>query len=219
MSSKSALAVVVAALTTVFLAFLKQTYWAVLVDLAFGHIAKMFGVERATMIALAAPYIVAFAAALVIVIVAYQIGLRDRSLKPAFEIIFDPNDKAFMSSSNERTRYFIGLKILTSHTIDSPNIWALNSPFTDRVFKQIYDNNHPSGNVRIYNGGALDPKVTEIIELFSLRSREYLDMEDKTNPLAIIQQFTLEARGRDVPPVKQKFEYDPNKFPMIRKLP
>jgi hypothetical protein len=43
----------------------------------------------------------------------------------SFEIIYNPNDEHFVKPlSDKTTRYSVGLRILTSHSIDYPNIRA-----------------------------------------------------------------------------------------------
>jgi hypothetical protein len=218
MSSKSALAICVAALTAVILAFLKETYWAALVDTVFDTTAHLFGVERAKMMATAAPFVIAITAAWVIIMVTYQLGMRDRTLKPEFDFIYDAHDPRFVKAEKHKTTYFVGLKIKARRTIDAPSVLAADNPFTERVIHGRGAPSGPSGYFFVYRGGALDPDVTETVELFDLPFFENLPKE-RTDILRQVQTFTLEARGRDARPVTAVFEYNPRETPMIRKLP
>jgi hypothetical protein len=139
---------------------------------------------------------------------------------PAFEFVYDPANPRWVSADSQKTRYCIGLRILSRQTIDHPNIWALEGPFTKRIFSRIAKEINPAGAVMIYSGGAIDPSVTEPIELFGLpTSKQYLAIKGPDDPLRSVQRFTLEARGRHCEPVRAQFEYDPDRTPMIRMLP
>jgi hypothetical protein len=121
-----------------------------------------------------------------------------------------------------KTVYYVGLHITSIRTIFHPSIRAISGPFTDRVIGPHHwrhrGGDHPTGHaVVIYEGGAIDPNVTESVELFELPFRDHLP-RDETDLLRKIQTFTLEARCRDAKPCFAKFEYDPDKYPMIRLL-
>jgi hypothetical protein len=68
----------------------------------------------------------------------------------------------------------------------------------------------------LYQGGAIDPDVTEPIELFDLPLRENLPKYEDF--MQNVYTFTLEARCRDAKPCTAEFEYDPKNTPMIRRL-
>ena len=138
----------------------------------------------------------------------------------AFEFVYDPNDDRFFKRDDRKDIYRVGLHILASQTIDFPNVRAIDSPFTERVIRPRHDNKpHPIGAVQIYMGGALDPECLELVDLCDLPPhRKYLRIENEKDPLAHVQTFTLEARGRNVRPVTATFEYDPERLPMIRKI-
>lgn len=149
-----------------------------------------------------------------------EIKLRNEREAKKFEFVFDENDPRFVRTENQKTCYFIGLHILSRETIDFPNIWALHSEFTERIFAKHYmgARHHASRAVQIYKGGAIDPDHTEIIELLDLpTSKKWLNAP-LNDPLRSVQKFTLQARGRNCKPVAQDFEFDPDKTPMIRML-
>jgi hypothetical protein len=145
-----------------------------------------------------------------------EIKRRDEREAKKFEFVFDPNDRRFVRTNYQKTSYFFGLHILAKETIDSPNVWALDSEFTRMTFARKFMSTHASRNVLIYSGGAIDPDHTEIIEMYALPSeKKWLG---ERSPLCSTYRFTLQARGRNCKPVDQEFEYDPDKTPMIRML-
>jgi hypothetical protein len=143
----------------------------------------------------------------------------------SFEILYDPHDSRFVRSLNGGFRYFICLHILADRSVRSPNIRALESEFTERVFAPKHhprDRAYFHGPVQIYSGGQLDPDDREFIELCDLPAREYLDtleLRRGDNPLRRTQRFILEARGEHARVVRVEFEYNPHQTPMIRMLP
>jgi hypothetical protein len=150
----------------------------------------------------------------------YERQLSDALNKPepAFEFIFDPMEP-WVRTDSVKTMYYVGLRILSPQTVDHPNVMALASPFTERVFAEMGREASAAGDLRIYQGGALDPSVTEPISLFGLpNNRKYLRIQDPNDVLQKMQRFTLEARGRRCVPVRAEFEYDPGATPMITML-
>jgi hypothetical protein len=69
----------------------------------------------------------------------------------------------------------------------------------------------------MYEGGAIDPDVTEMIGLFDLPFRENLS-KDENDLLRAKQTFVLEGRCRHSKPCFAEFEYDPDQIPMISLL-
>ena len=72
--------------------------------------------------------------------------------RPPFEILFDHLDSQFVERlEHGGFRYFAALHILAPHTVNSPNVWALRSPFTQRIILPYHGANptHPAGNVQI----------------------------------------------------------------------
>jgi hypothetical protein len=146
-----------------------------------------------------------------------EIKLRDEREAKKFEFVFDQTDRRFVRTKKEKTSYFFGLHILAKETIDFPNVWALDSEFTQITFARRFMQSHPSRDVQIYKGGAIDPDHTEIIEMWEFpNEKKWIDAR---SPLRSAYRFTLQARGRHCKPVDQEFEYDPDKTPMIRILP
>jgi hypothetical protein len=202
----------VAVLATLFALLLwqlfKETSWALTLEATLEHFAEWIGIPRPTLVAAAFPFVLAIAAMWVLAWASYSLGLRDRALKAEFEFVYDPNDPRFVKVGPHKTTYFVGLRIKAQRTIDSPSVLALDGPFTERVIRGAGASLGPPGYFFLYRGGALDPEVTETIELFDLPFSENLPKEE-TDLLRHTQTFTLEARGRDARPVTAVFEYNP----------
>lgn len=219
MSSRPAVVVLVAILGGLLWLFLKETYWAIAMETAIERFADWLGMSRPAMVAAATPYVLALAAASTVVWAAYSVGARDRHLKPEFEFVFSQTDPRFVRNESERTIYSVGLHITAQRTIDWPSVRAHEGPFTNRVIASAHPGiAAPPGYVGICEGGALDPEVTQIIELFDLPRYENLNRRDEKDLLGRAHNFTLEARGRDARPVIAMFEYDPRNVPMVRRL-
>jgi hypothetical protein len=93
MANKSALALLYAALGVVIYVFLRETSWSVIVDFTMDQLAVFFAVERAKMIANAAPYVITVLLAGFLLAIAYQLGSHERaSFRPEADI---DADKAF----------------------------------------------------------------------------------------------------------------------------
>jgi hypothetical protein len=70
-----------------FLAVLRETYWAVMVDWVFDHLGQYLGIERARIIAVATPFLFAGTAALVLIYAAYRFGAYERvSFEPTPDV-------------------------------------------------------------------------------------------------------------------------------------
>jgi hypothetical protein len=95
-SNKTGMAVLFAALVAVFVVFLRETYWAIVVDWVFDYLASYLGVGRAKMLATAAPFAVALIAAGVIVGTAYKIGLREKSFRAVLTVLYEENNPAYV---------------------------------------------------------------------------------------------------------------------------
>jgi hypothetical protein len=76
MSNRSALAVLYAAISVVIFVFIRETSWSVIVDFTMDQLAGWLGVERAKMIANAAPYVITLILTGFLLTVAYQLGLN-----------------------------------------------------------------------------------------------------------------------------------------------
>src|SRR6266446_4178132 len=128
-------------------------------------------------------------------------GELDALSSSSFEVLYDPTDPKFAQSLNGGTRYSICLHVLGTKSIDNPNIRALASEFTTRVFVPEH---HPKNvpyihgrPVPIYEpvGGRLDPDDREFIKLCDLPDYRFLNKEHGHSPLLRVQRFMLEARG------------------------
>jgi hypothetical protein len=131
-------------------------------------------------------------------------GLRRELEGRSLEIVYDAND----------------LRILGQQTVDFPNILVLDGAFSRRLIKPYFSHvDSPLGLTKIYQGGALDPHVLELVNLCELpNERKFISLKGTDDPLAGRQTFVVEARGRNLTPITSRFEYDPNRYPMIRKL-
>jgi hypothetical protein len=216
MGGKSIIALLVPAFAALLWALVKDTYVAVAIEEATGQVAEYLRIPRAAMIAAATPYILALGVISATAVTAYQLGTRDRQLKPAFEFVYDENNPHWVQTGLPgHMYYFIGLHILSPRTVDFPKVWMLKGPLTQRLFAP----EHPSGSWQIYQGAALDPGVTESVKLFNLPpERKFLNLRYDDDPIGSRQIFTLEARGRNCKAVTADFEYDPDKTPMVRML-
>jgi hypothetical protein len=194
----------------------RETYLSVVVDEIITHLANRVGVERPRMMAAIAPFVIYGSVAAAAIYGAFRLGVHERSLKPPFEFIFD---KTFVKKDSYKDIYSVGLHIKSKKTILFPTVRAHKSPFTDTIIADYHLNMDAAGSTIVYSppGGAIDPTVTEPIELCALPFRENFP-PNKTHVLHGVQRFTLEARCRDAPPYTAEFEYDPDKTPMIRLL-
>jgi hypothetical protein len=216
MRSKSVVVLLAVLAGTALAALLKDTVLAIAIEEATSRVADWLGVPRAQMIAAVTPYVLAFGVASAVAVASYHLGMRDRAQKPAFEFIFDHSQQWVQTDHPQRISYLFGLHVLAPQTVDFPNVWMLKSPLTKRLF----DPEHASGGHVLYKGGAIDPDVTEPIQLFDLPpNRKFINLRYEGDPLGSRQTFVLEARCRHYKPVQAKFEYDPDKVPMIRMLP
>jgi hypothetical protein len=224
MYSKSAFGVLAAALTAIFIVFLRETYWAVLVDIATDHLAEYLGIERAKMIAAAAPFVVAFMAASVVVAATYRLGMRDRALKPKIEILYDPTDINYVRPITglygpTGEFYSIGINNKGSATIYDITLRALDSWFSRTIIFASQNEGHSTQSHRpvlITHRDALHPHAPEPVQLFGLNYHS-----DNSHPDYItntVQRFTLEITARDSLTVREEFEYDPKARPMLRML-
>jgi hypothetical protein len=154
--------------------------------------------------------------AVFIVILLYSINQILKQSKPAFELLYEPNDLRFVRSRETHTKYYIGLHVLSEKSIDNPNVRALEGRFANEVLA-IAHGARSWGNVPIYSGGRLDPDDLEIFELVGLPNHDHLPTE-ADNVLVQSSRFTLEARGAHSRVARAEFEYDPEQIPMIRRL-
>jgi hypothetical protein len=224
-SSKSTFAVLIAALAAIFLAFLKETYWFVLIELAFDHLASFLGVEKAQMIAGAAPYVVSALAASVIVTVAYRVGVRDRVLKPSLEILYDPTDPNYMRPVTSlygptAERYSIGVLNKGNATLYDVTVRALDSWFTQEAIAPSHTLSPPIGShkpVCVFQKDELHPHSSDFAELTGIAYQSASSHQEYI--FNTVQRFTLEALARDTPAIRREFEFDPKARPMVRMLP
>jgi hypothetical protein len=167
-----------------------------------------------------AAFVIAACVAIIVTALRFRADKLARRPAAAFEIVFDPHNEQFVKREENKTLYRIGLHILSQLTVDFPNILIIDSPFTERLFGALYGAaGQPIGAVRIYQGGALDSDVLELIYLFELpNERRFITLKGKDDPLGGIQTFTVQARGRHCRPVDALFEYNPDRTPMIRML-
>jgi hypothetical protein len=132
--------------------------------------------ERAQMVAAAAPFVIALMASSVVVSVAYKLGVRDRNLKPALVLLFKENDPAYVRPlrglhDQYGEFYSIGVLNKSSMTLTNVLVRALDSHFTQAIIAPARF--HPRdlhyykrGPVKIYEFESLHPGAGEIIELF-----------------------------------------------------
>jgi hypothetical protein len=134
-----------------------------------------------------------------------------------FELVYDADDERFVKKEENKTLYRVGLHVLGNQTIDLPNILVFDSPFTERIIAPIHSRaGSPVGSIRIYQGGALDPDVLELIDLCELpNERKFLNVKNESGPLGHAHTFIVEARARHCKPVPATFRYDPGQFPMV----
>jgi|ERR1700730_11650547 hypothetical protein len=219
MRSKPAVAVLSAILAGLLWVFLKETYWAVVIETATERFAEWLGIPRPAIMAAVAPFVLAFASASAVAWAAYALGVQERKMKLPLEFVYLPNDEKFVKKLEHKTRYFVGLHVISPKTVHFPSVRAIRGAFTDRVIEPHHGpgGSYLEGAVSIYTGGAIDPGVTEPIALFELPHRENLP-KDETDLLRNKQTFTIEARCRDAKPCFATFEYDPDKSPMIRRI-
>src|SRR5262249_24890958 len=156
------IAILVPLLATFLWALLRDTYISIAIEEATEKAATWLGIPRADMIAAATPYVLAMGVISATAVTAYHLAIRERTLKPAFEFLYDESSLKYVRADPQATSYYFGLRVLADRTLDSPNVWVLESPFAERMFVHGLTQPHPTG-VQIYTGGALDPGVTEPI--------------------------------------------------------
>jgi hypothetical protein len=193
----------------------RETGWALTIETAVDKVAHAAGMERPEMIAAATPYIIAIAAAYGLLILGVRLGEQNRKNRPDFGIEFDAADDRFVDVLTDRVRYFVGLRNASDQTIMLPSMRAHNSEFTNQILSECdpYNWGQPVGAMIIYAGGAIDPGGMELIELFSLSN----DQTSHGELLLEEHRFTLETRGRNAKSLCVEFEYNPEKFPRIKK--
>jgi hypothetical protein len=196
--------------------FLKETSWAIAVEASLEELAHVLGIEKAKMVATIST-IVAFGT-VVYAIGAVGYGLRAWQQKrvPDFDIEFVSTNSDFVTISEDRVHYFIRLRNMSERTIAWPSIRAHNSLFANQILTEIdpYSWGQPTGAMLIYVGGAIDPKAWEFIKLFDV---PYDMMVHENAAIATKHRFTLEARGQNAETLEVDFEYDPSKFPRLKK--
>jgi hypothetical protein len=71
--------------------------------------------------------------------------------------------------------------------------------------------------MHVFIASVLDPDALELIRLFDLPTEARFIRPDHADLLSHPHRFTLEVRGRDAKTCSIDFEYDPARFPRLRK--
>jgi hypothetical protein len=140
-----------------------------------------------------------------------------RGGKPDFDVVFVPSDKRFVAVDRHMIRYSIALWNRTAHTIAWPSIRVHDTAFAMQILTAVdpYNWSQPVGARYIFVGGAINPNALEFVPLFDLPTDDRFFRHPDL--LSARHRFTLEAHGRDAKTLLVDFEYDPAKFPRIRK--
>jgi len=216
---KSVLLALGAILLTAVIATFNQVYWTIIVDWSLDVLAALIGMERANMTAWLTPYVITFAAAVLMLYAAFRAGQMERSAKPTLEILYDIEDFRFIRQNGDFTRYFVALRINGHKSAQSPSIRAIESDFTTLVIAvahRVIGTPFPRGNVTIQEWGVIHPGSVEFVELFGLPDDP---ITDEINLMGRTYRFHLQARARDEQTVTVEFEYDPQAWPKIRVVP
>jgi hypothetical protein len=89
MGSKSVITLLVALFGVFAWSLLKETYFAIAIEEATERAAELLEIPGANMIAAATLLILTFGAGAIVAVTSYRLGARDRSLRPAFEFLYD----------------------------------------------------------------------------------------------------------------------------------
>jgi hypothetical protein len=157
MGSKSVITLLVALFGVFAWSLLKETYFAIAIEEATERAAELLEIPGANMIAAATLLILTFGAGAIVAVTSYRLGTRDRSLRPAFEFLYDESSTKFVRNIEQRTDYFFRLHILSPTTVDAPNVWMRSSPFAERMYSNNNEPMHPSG-VKIWDVGRFRPR-------------------------------------------------------------
>lgn len=178
------------------------------------HLADLFGLDGAKMIAAVSEFTMPILGGGAISYGAYLLGRHDReALRPSsLRIVYDDGSKPIAGlhgASGER--YYIKLRNEGLVTLHNLSLQLLPS----RLAHAVVSYKWPSrGNPILFELNDLHPNSEEEIYLFGLSYGAGSSNPDDV--FNIKQTLVIEARARDTKAVKVEFEYDPDARPMVR---
>jgi hypothetical protein len=152
-------------------------------------------------------------AIIIIAVMAIVLAFRKRD----FEFLFDSSDSRYVEKRGDKIRYCVGLHNLTHRTLPLFSVRTDITPFTTVALpeRDPFKWGRPVGQKFIYQGGAIDPDGTDLIDLFELPA---IPRFSEADLLSKPHTFVLDARAQDAIGIRTRFRYDPRSNPALKKL-
>lgn len=163
---------------------------------------------------------------IVVVLYRYQRRVFDNELReitrPRFKLLFDPANPLNVRyirgiHGNTGEKYWIGIENVGAQTIGDVSVRALDSWFTREAIAVAQGRSSgPSRSIIVHTTSALHPNAPDFVEVVGLSYGSASSSPDYI--FNTVQRFVIEVVGQNVPSIRQEFEYDPQRRPMLRKV-